>query len=99
MIIIKETICREGWPLLTVETEVNGDSKRKNERGPVLVGSLSLLCLGCSSRLSKKYFFIVPIAQQAGHWAGSRSGSPVSLFVSLIITGSKERPCWGSSAQ
>jgi hypothetical protein len=26
----KET--REGWPLLTVETEVNGDSRRTNER-------------------------------------------------------------------
>jgi hypothetical protein len=35
---------REGWPLLTVETEVNGDSKRTNERGPFLVGSLCLSC-------------------------------------------------------
>jgi hypothetical protein len=35
---------REGWPLLTVETEVNGDSKRTNERGPSLVGSLGLSC-------------------------------------------------------
>jgi hypothetical protein len=26
----------EGWPLLTVETEVNGDSKSTNERGPSL---------------------------------------------------------------
>jgi hypothetical protein len=31
---------REGWPLLTVETEVNGDSKSTNERGPSLVCSL-----------------------------------------------------------
>ncbi len=29
---------REGRPLLTVETEVNGDSKSTNERGPSLVG-------------------------------------------------------------
>jgi hypothetical protein len=29
---------REGWPLLTEETEVNGDSKSTNERGPSLVG-------------------------------------------------------------
>jgi hypothetical protein len=29
---------RERWPLLTVETEVNGDSKSTNERGPSLVG-------------------------------------------------------------
>jgi hypothetical protein len=32
---------REGWPLLTVETEVNGDSKSTNERGRSL-GSLGL---------------------------------------------------------
>ncbi len=25
---------REGWPLLTVETEVNGDPKKTNDRGP-----------------------------------------------------------------
>jgi hypothetical protein len=31
---------REGWPLLTAETDVNGDSKRTNERGSSLVGSL-----------------------------------------------------------
>jgi hypothetical protein len=30
---------RDRWPLLTVETEVNGDSKSTNERGPFLVGS------------------------------------------------------------
>jgi hypothetical protein len=37
---------RDGWPLLTVETEVNGDSKSTIERGPFLVGSLSLSCNG-----------------------------------------------------
>ncbi len=48
---------REGWPLLTVKTEVYGDSKRTNDRGPSLVGSLGSSCrynrflssLGCSS--------------------------------------------------
>ncbi len=39
-VIPKET--REGWPLLTVETEVNGDSKRTNEKGPFFVGLLYL---------------------------------------------------------
>ncbi len=36
---------REGWPLLTVETEVNGDFKDKttNERGPSLFGSLVIV--------------------------------------------------------
>ncbi len=27
---------REGWPLVTVETEVNGDSKSTTKRGPFL---------------------------------------------------------------
>ncbi len=35
---------REGWPLLTVETEVNRDSKCTNEKGLSLVGSLCLSC-------------------------------------------------------
>jgi hypothetical protein len=35
---------REGWPLLTVENEANGDSKSTNDRGPFLVGSLALGC-------------------------------------------------------
>ncbi len=51
------TETRESWPLLAVETEVNGDSKSTDERGPSLVGSSGLSCqykrfffsLGCSS--------------------------------------------------
>ncbi len=40
---VRET--REGWPLLTVETEVNGgDTKRTNERSSFLFGSLGLSC-------------------------------------------------------
>ncbi len=35
-VVSRET--SEGWPLLTVETEVNGDSKSTNERGPSFVG-------------------------------------------------------------
>ncbi len=41
-VLTRET--REGLPLLTVETEINGDSKSTNERGPSLVGSLGLSC-------------------------------------------------------
>jgi hypothetical protein len=29
---------RKGWPLLNVETEMNGDSKKTNESVPFLVG-------------------------------------------------------------
>jgi hypothetical protein len=32
------TETREGWPLLTGETEANGDSKSTHERGSALVG-------------------------------------------------------------
>jgi hypothetical protein len=35
---------REGWPLLTVETEVNGDSKEYKWMGSFLVGSLGSSC-------------------------------------------------------
>jgi hypothetical protein len=76
---------REGWPLLTVETVVNWDSKRTNERYPFLVGPLGLsrrytrflFCFGCSSRPSTNIYFLtvhyfnsfVPIAQQSGQAA------------------------------
>ncbi len=66
-IIVLTSENREGSPLLTVETEVNGDFKVKttNERGPSLFGSLGLSCrykrfascLGRPSRPSSKYFF------------------------------------------
>ncbi len=43
---------KEGWPLMTIETEANGDLWFTYERGPSLVGSLGrykrfLSCLGC----------------------------------------------------
>jgi hypothetical protein len=83
---------REGWPLLTVEIKVNGDSKRTNERGPFNFGWLGLscrykrflLCLGCSSRPGSKYFSphrtLVQFfcLHRPASWAGSRAGSPVS---------------------
>jgi hypothetical protein len=56
---------REGWPLLTVE--VNGDSKSlmKGSFLGFFVGlscrcERFLFCLGCSSRLSTRYFFPSP---------------------------------------
>jgi hypothetical protein len=57
---------REGWLLLSAETEVNGDSKSTNERGPFLVVYLGLSVrykrflfrLGCSSQPSTKNFFL-----------------------------------------
>jgi hypothetical protein len=74
----RETSTREGWTLLTVETEANRDS----ERNPSLVGSLScrvgtrdfcpaLATIVCPVQnmffISIHYFTsFVPIAQQAG---------------------------------
>ncbi len=60
---VATTETREGWPLLTVETETNGHSRSTNERGPSLVGSLNSLCrykrllssLSCSSHQSAQY--------------------------------------------
>ncbi len=53
---------REGWSLLTVETEVNEDSRSTNEMVPSLAGSWglwcrckrSLFCLGCSRQPNSK---------------------------------------------
>jgi hypothetical protein len=42
---------KEGWPLLTVGTEVNGGSNSTTERDPSLVGSLGL------PYLYKKFLF------------------------------------------
>ncbi len=75
----KET--REGWPLLTVETEVNGDSKRTNEKWSCLGWFVKLVspvqnsfvlpcCSSQPSILTVHYFnSFVPIAQQAGQAA------------------------------
>jgi hypothetical protein len=43
MVVVTREI-REGWLLLTVETEAYGDSKSKYGRGPSLVGLLGSLC-------------------------------------------------------
>ncbi len=74
---------REGWPLLTVETEVNGSSKRTNENGVLSwlvrwacrAGTRDFLfCLGCSIRPSTKYFFphrtLLPFLCPIGQQAG-----------------------------
>ncbi len=71
---------REGWPLLTVETAVNGDSRSTNEKGPFLVGSLGLLadtrefCFALAALVVQNIFFLtalyfssyVPIASKLG---------------------------------
>jgi hypothetical protein len=83
-----------GCPPLTVETEANGDSESTYERGPSLVSSFGSSCrykrflsyLGCSCRLSAKYFFphctlfhfVCP--HRPASWAGSCARSTVSYY-------------------
>jgi hypothetical protein len=69
-------VYNKGSKLLTVETEVNGDSKRTNERGPSLVGCKRDFCSTLAVLVGpvqniyflNVHFFssFVPIAQQAG---------------------------------
>jgi hypothetical protein len=59
--ITRET--REGWPLLTVETEVNGDYKLEGSfigwfGGLVVPLQEFVFCLGCSSRPVQNFFFL-----------------------------------------
>ncbi len=85
----------EGWPLLTVETEVNGDSKSTNERGPSLVGSLGLscqykrflFCLGCYCRPSTKYLFPYRTLFQflCPHRPASWTGSRAAFYSRLVF--------------
>ncbi len=78
---------RDGWLLLTVKTEVNGDSKRTNARGPFLVGSLGLSCrykrffsaLAALVGPIQKMFFLTV------HYLKSFAPSPSKLG---------RQPCW-----
>ncbi len=89
---------REGWPLLTVETEVNGDSKSTNEMGSSFVGSfvpvqVIFFCLACSSRPSVKYYFsspytisvlLIPSPRKLGRQSCSSSAGKTSVRVSTL---------------
>jgi hypothetical protein len=82
----------EGWPLPTVETEANGDSRSPYERGPYLVGSLGSsavtreLYSGRSALVGPVQHIFFPHStlfqffcqNHLAIWAGSRDGSPVS---------------------
>jgi hypothetical protein len=100
--------------MLTVETEVNGDSRITNERGPSLVGFLGLSCrfkrflffLGCSSEPSTKYFFLtiyyfnyfVPITQQVGQ-AAVLGRLSLSMCAALLRAGFFHRTPAGYTAE
>ncbi len=88
-----------GWPLLTVETDANGDSKRTNERGPFLVAWFIRLVVSVqeifvlswllqSAPFQNIFSLTVYIQFSFSHrlesWAGSRAGAPVSYYMSLF---------------
>ncbi len=58
-------LIREGWPLSTVETVANGDSRSKQQKVPSLVGSLGssykrfFSCLGCIVQIHCPVFHFV----------------------------------------
>jgi hypothetical protein len=80
---------REGWPLLTVETEVNWESKSANERGPSFAGLLGLSC-----RYSTRYFCSA-LAALVGPVQNIFS-SPCTISILLSPSPSKmgRQPCW-----
>ncbi len=65
---------REGWPMLTVEIDANGDSWSTCERSPSLVGSLGsscqynrfLSCFGFSSQPTAHFFAYSPSPSNLG---------------------------------
>ncbi len=81
---------REGWALLTVETEVNRDTKSTNERSLSLVALLGLSCrynrfLYCLAAL------ISPVQNIAGRW-GQRHWNSVWWGKSYFVLGRLEQP-------
>jgi hypothetical protein len=82
---------REEWPLLTAETEANGDSRSTYYRDPSVVGSMGLTfqtsrffsCLGSCSWPCTKYFsipfiFSLHCPHHPASCAGSRAALPIS---------------------
>ncbi len=83
--------------MLTVENEMNSDSKSTNKRGPFLFRSLGLscrynrflFCLGCwlaqyKIFLSSPFTISIPLSHRPVSWANSRAGSLVSYNMSLV---------------
>ncbi len=90
---------REGWPLPTVETEVSGDSKSTNERGPFLVNSLDLILfdtilfqLICHHRQQAgrqscwvNCLLVCVSGDTKGNWSGDRAQPEQNLIFRWIV--------------
>jgi hypothetical protein len=85
LVLPRET--RVGWPLLTVVTELNGDSKSTYERCPSLVGSLGLSC---------RYEIFVLLWLLWSSQCKINYSSPVNCFIFLSPSLSKLgwQLCW-----
>ncbi len=78
---------REGWPLLTVETEVNGDSKSTIEMDPFLVR--------WACRAGKRYTCSA-LAALVGPVQNICISPPYTISSPLSLSPSKlgRQPCW-----
>ncbi len=74
---------REGWPLLTVGTEVNGDSKSTNEWGP-FIGWLVGLVVPVQEIFPRRTLFQFLCPHRAASCAGSRAGPPISEYLQYV---------------
>jgi hypothetical protein len=79
---------REGWPLLTVETEVNG-TQRVQMKVVILLPVIWAchagtrdFCPALATLVSQLFQFLCP--HRPASWAVGRPGSPVSLHVSMV---------------
>jgi hypothetical protein len=78
---------REGWPLLTIEAEVNGDSGSTYERDPSLIGFWACsagtgdLCPALAALVGpgSKYFFPY---------------NTLSILLSPLSSKLDRQPCW-----
>jgi hypothetical protein len=75
---VLSTETREGWPLLTVETEMNGDSKKTNDRGPH-----RMVCWTCHAGTIDFSLALAALVSPPATWAGRRAGPPISVFLVL----------------
>ncbi len=80
---------REWWPLLTVETDLNGDSKSANERGPSLVRVFfALASLVCPVQFIKNAVAFLSIKKKIGK--NTIYFFPCHTLFQLICSGSWE---------
>jgi hypothetical protein len=79
---------REGWPLPTVETEVNGDSKSTNERGP------SYRLVRCTCRAGKRDYCVPWLLWSAQYKMFFSSPYTILILLSSSLSRLGRQSCW-----